>query len=737
MSESRALGLYFDPDIHPNDTIKAFNEFLVDFELRYDASYPDPPKVSLDAAMKRWELTNVDQKPSLDQYDAIVNSWKSKDKVAKFLGMYSSRRLYSDWIAALPDEAERKSADWDNFVQKLRLFYKPTENLTLKHYQFRLIVQERTETFIAFCNRVEKEAKHCELKCESLNCTAQDIAIRDQIVIGTSSDQIREEALKESWGLLELRKEGMRLESASKGAAEISGEQKLNKVGKYSRKHQKTTPKTDQIISCYLFGYSATKREVVTHVKQCPAKKTVCSNCNKKGHLAKVCRSQPAVNEIKEPALEEQLSEDESVYNVNIFRVKSTQVSSLNDFKVEMIINNSLDTVLADTGAAVSVCGAKHAKKWGLMERITKSHVKIKPYKSRAIPILGISTCGVSVGNRTVPVNWHIIAEDCEPILAGNKAVHLGIIKFDQPQKTHMPVRMIKSKESPGIQEILAAYPENFSNLGKLNGHVVRLHVDDNVKPVAEPPRRIPYHLENRVEESISEMLKNDVIEEHPSSEPAPWTSNIVIAPKEDGDIRITLDAKNVNKALLSSNYPIPRQEDIKAKLAGSRYFSKLDLNSAFWQLEIDEQSRPLTVFHALGKMYRYKRLVMGLKPAQGELNAALQPLFAHLKSVHVIHDDIVIATKTLAEHVALIKQVMAIIKKAGLTFKASKCVFAASEILFWGLIVSAEGVRPDPAKVEALSHMTAPKDKDELISFLCMMQSGSYQNLLKSCKTM
>ena len=201
----------------------------------------------------------------------------------------------------------------------------------------------------------------------------------------------------------------------------------------------------------------------------------MCSNCNKIGHFAKVCRSQPAINEIKEPVPEEQLSEDESVYNVNIFRVKSTQASSLNDFKVEMVINNSLDTVLADTGAAVSVCGSKHARKWGLMDRITKSHVKIKPYKSQAIPIMGISKCGVSVGNRTVPVSWHIIADDCEPILAGNKAVHLGVIKFDQPPKTHMPVRMLNCKENPAIQDILAAYPENFSSLGKLNGHVVKI----------------------------------------------------------------------------------------------------------------------------------------------------------------------------------------------------------------------------------------------------------------------
>ena len=73
---------------------------------------------------------------------------------------------------------------------------------------------------------------------------------------------------------------------------------------------------------------------------------------------------------------------------------------------------NSLDTVLADTGAAVSVCGSKHARKWDLIDGFTKSHVKIIPYKSQAIPIMGISTCGVSVGNRTVPVSWQIIADD-------------------------------------------------------------------------------------------------------------------------------------------------------------------------------------------------------------------------------------------------------------------------------------------------------------------------------------
>ena len=160
---------------------------------------------------------------------------------------------------------------------------------------------------------------------------------------------------------------------------------------------------------------------------------------------------------------------------------------------------------------------------------------------------------------------------------------------------------------------------------------------------MAEPPWRIPYHLKDRLNEKIGEILSSDVIEEHPNGESAPWVSNNVIAPKDDGDIRVTLDANNLNKAVQASNFPIPRQEDIKAKLAGAQFFSKLDLRSAFsfWQLEIASESRHYTVFHANGKLYRYKRLVMGIKSAQGELNAALQPLFSHRPQVHIIHDDL------------------------------------------------------------------------------------------------
>ena len=273
---------------------------------------------------------------------------------------------------------------------------------------------------------------------------------------------------------------------------------------------------------------------------------------------------------------------------------------------------------------------------------------------------------------------------------------------------------------------MIASMPELLEGVGRLDGHVVKLQVDTSVKPVASPPRRVPYHLKSRVGEVVEGMLTAGIIEQHPAGEPAPWTSNLVIVPKDDGGIRVTLDAKNVNKALLSSNFPIPRQEDIKASLSGSKVFSKLDLKSAFWQLEIQPEARHLTVFHSGGRLYRYKRLVMGLKPSQGELNAALQPLFCDLPEVHVIHDDIIIATPVEASHLSVLIKVLSILRKKGLTLNPDKCQFGANEIKFWGLMVSAEGVRPDPEKVAALDHLTTPRNKEELVSFLCMMQSNS-----------
>ena len=249
--------LCFDPDAHPTDTLKSFLEFCRIYELRYDAQFPDPPKTSLDAAIQRWVVANATEentnpRPTLDQYDEIRETWRSKDKVAKLIGMFSTPRLSSDWEAAEESERNRKKALWTEFKQAMCQYYAPTENSTLMNYKFRGLSQNSEETFPAFCNRVEKEARLCQFKCDHVDCSAEVTAVRDQIIIGTNNVKIREEALLRSWKLKELRREGTKMESAARGELEISGNVAVNKVRPYSYANIKQSTQKDR--ECFNCG---------------------------------------------------------------------------------------------------------------------------------------------------------------------------------------------------------------------------------------------------------------------------------------------------------------------------------------------------------------------------------------------------------------------------------------------------------------------------------------------------
>ena len=459
----------------------------------------------------------------------------------------------------------------------------------------------------------------------------------------------------------------MKMESAARSGAEIAGEA-LNKLGKYSYSNIKKNKETitsevnsRKPVNCYNCG-NRVSEPILKHKEQCPAKNVKCHKCGKLNHFAKVCRSPKDIRHVEDITKEQQdddTNNDGDLYNINLFRIKTTRSTvkprfisqrNVKDFKVQVLINNNLDTVVADTGARISVCGTAQARKWGMLNKLVPSNVKIKPYNSPPIPVYGEVRCAVTFGSTSVPVKWHIISGSCEPILAGHIALQLGIIQFNSQPNAFQPILMIDSEDKKDLQDCLIKYPRNFTGLGRLKNHQVKLHVDQEIKPVNVPPRSMPYHLKERAQRAIDEMIQQDVIEEHPRDEPAPWIANAVLAPKPDGSIRVTLDARNVNKGIKSTNLPIPRHEDIKAKLNGCKVFSKMDFKSAFWQIELEPSSRYLTVFHANDKLYRYKRLTMGIKPAQGELNIALRPIFAHIPKAHQIHDDLIVATETEEE---------------------------------------------------------------------------------------
>ena len=211
--------LQFNPDNHPHSTLKAFKDFTEQYNYRYEAQYPLPQKYVMDNEFAIWKAANGDTDPTAERKHTLQTEWISKDKVRKLLGFFASPRLIQDWRAAEPDAT---NVSWETFIEKMETYYKPTENRIIRNFEFRQLSQRHTETFSAFCNRVEEAGKNCYFcECTEATCSARQYAIRDQIVIGTHNEIIREKAMLKDWNLKDLRSKGMKYESVAVGEEKL------------------------------------------------------------------------------------------------------------------------------------------------------------------------------------------------------------------------------------------------------------------------------------------------------------------------------------------------------------------------------------------------------------------------------------------------------------------------------------------------------------------------------------
>ena len=170
--------------------------------------------------------------------------------------------------------------------------------------------------------------------------------------------------------------------------------------------------------------------------------------------------------------------------------------------------------------------------------------------------------------------------------------------------------------------------------------------------------------------------------------------------------------------------YPIIRIDESLSKLGDAKFFTTLDLGSAFWQVPLRKQDREKTGFACELGLFQWKRMPFGLCNA----TATFQRLMAQaLTSVTKKYgnlimcyvDDVVIATPTLRDHIERLEEVFSCMKQAGLKCKPSKCEILRDSIKYLGRLVDKHGVRPDPEAVEAVLTWKAPKTDTQLMSFL------------------
>lgn len=154
----------------------------------------------------------------------------------------------------------------------------------------------------------------------------------------------------------------------------------------------------------------------------------------------------------------------------------------------------------------------------------------------------------------------------------------------------------ISSEERPKIEALFYKWKKVFS-LGPLdlgNTDIVKheIHLTDDV-PFKEPYRRVPPALIDEVREHLQEMLDMGAIR----SSQSPFSSNVVIVRKKDGPIQFCIDFRRLNNRTVKDAYAIPRIDDSLHVMAGSKYFTKLDLKAGYWQVELNESDKPKTAF--------------------------------------------------------------------------------------------------------------------------------------------
>ncbi|KAM7281182.1 uncharacterized protein ISCGN_005682 [Ixodes scapularis] len=238
---------------------------------------------------------------------------------------------------------------------------------------------------------------------------------------------------------------------------------------------------------------------------------------------------------------------------------------------------------------------------------------------------------------------------------------------------------------------------------GKLKNVQVHLHIDKAIAPAAQPHRRNPFAVRSKVEEKISQLLTLDIIEE--ATGPTPWLSPVVIVPKPHSpeDIRLCIDMKCANRAILRERHVCPTIDDVITALNGSTLFTKLDLKDGYHQLELDNESRTITTFATHNKLYRYKRLMFGINAAAEVFQETIRQVLNGIPHVLNISDDILVFGKTKDEHDQALQATLERLTENGLTVNPRKCLFAQKELCFFGHIFSDSGIRTDPQKIAAL----------------------------------
>ncbi|XP_051170097.1 uncharacterized protein LOC127287306 [Leptopilina boulardi] len=255
--------------------------------------------------------------------------------------------------------------------------------------------------------------------------------------------------------------------------------------------------------------------------------------------------------------------------------------------------------------------------------------------------------------------------------------------------------------------------------------------------PIFQKQYRPAETLNNEINIQTKELKKNECIEDSDS----PYNSPVWIVPKKPGPDgkkrwRMVIDFRRLNDITVKDSYPLPHITSILDQLGGAQYFSTLDLAMGFHQIKMHPDSKAKTAFSTPFGHFHFNRMPFGLKNAPSTFQRLVDRALTGLQNIElfVYMDDIVIYAKTLQEHTRKFTNLLEKLDKAKLTLQPEKCLFLRKEVTYLGHVITQDGVKPDPKKVEAVKKFPRPKTQRNIKQFLGL--AGYYRKFIKDFST-
>ena len=183
----------------------------------------------------------------------------------------------------------------------------------------------------------------------------------------------------------------------------------------------------------------------------------------------------------------------------------------------------------------------------------------------------------------------------------------------------------------------------------------------------------------------------------------------------------MVIDFRNLNSKTIKDSHPLPNIADILDQLGRSEYFSTFDLAMGFNQIPMDPNSAHKTAFSTPYGHYQYKKMPFGLCSAPATFQRMMEKVLTGLQGIEMLvyMDDIIVHAKNLEDHDKKVSKLFDRLARANLVLQPEKCDFLKLEVAYLGHLITRDGVKPDPSKIESIRDFPSPTCTKDVRSFL------------------